>query len=113
MLENVQISKRRSGSTKSALHIPDNMTLPNRTVFVGTDGLCIMLRSLAYPYSLCDKEEMFGHGAAELCLIFNAMIDFIHERLSTHLTNLDQEWLDFAHLQRYANAVTCINVNMY
>ena len=91
---------------KTALHVPDNMTLPNRTVFVGIDGLCIMLRRLAYPSRLCDMEQMFGCGASELGLIFNAMIDFIHERFSTRLTNLDQEWLDIAHLERYANAVT-------
>ena len=34
------------------------------------------------------------------------MIDFIHETFSTRLTNLNQEWVHIAHLQRYANVVT-------
>ena len=50
-----------------------------------------MLRRLAYPSRLCYMEEMFGRGASELGLIFNAMVDFIHEKFNTRLTNLDQK----------------------
>ena len=61
---------------------------------------------MVHPNRLCEMEEMFSRSALELSLIFNAMIDFIHERFSTRLRNLDQEWVHIAHLQRYVNAVT-------
>lgn len=48
---------------------------------------------------------MFGKSLPDLSLIFNAMIDHVHNQFAERLKSLDQWWLEPEHLQRYADAI--------
>jgi hypothetical protein len=54
----------------------------NRTTATNIEGLCIVLRRLAYPSRLDDLEPVFGRSKAEISYIFNYVLDFctIEER---------------------------------
>ena len=46
-----------------ALQIPDNYQGPVQLKWTGMEGLCILLRRLAYPNRLVDLEPFFGRGS--------------------------------------------------
>ena len=61
------------------LGIPEKITCVQRTVCSGMEGLCILLKGLAYPCRYTDMVPRFGRNPTELCLIFNTTIDFIYD----------------------------------
>ena len=64
----------------AALGIPDEMRAPNRMRWSGLEGLCILLRRLAYPTRHLDLDDFFGRGKADISLIFNQMLAFLNRR---------------------------------
>ncbi|CAC5404316.1 unnamed protein product [Mytilus coruscus] len=62
-----------------ALRIPDKVVCSNCTTARGIDGLCMVLRRLAYPSRLEDLEYIFGRSKTELSLIINEVLDYIHD----------------------------------
>ncbi|KAE8884804.1 hypothetical protein PF003_g31133 [Phytophthora fragariae] len=61
-----------------ALSLEEDYKLPSRVRVGGMEGLCIMLRRLAYPGRYGDLAVMFGRSPTALCLIFRYMVDLIH-----------------------------------
>ena len=59
------------------LHIPEELTASNRTRCSGIEGLCILLRRLAYPNRLKDSESLFGRGVSQLSVIVNLVLSII------------------------------------
>ena len=55
-----------------ALRIPEKFVCPQRTVCTGIEGLCILLKRLAYPCRYTDMVSRFGRNPTELCLIIYA-----------------------------------------
>ena len=56
----------------------------NRTTATNIEGLCIVLRRLAYPSRLDDLEPVFGRSKAEIYYIFNYVLDFLYT-MHSHL----------------------------
>ena len=52
-----------------ALDLPQELVGSNRTRCTGLEGLCILLRRLAYPNRLEDIEGVLGRGVSELSVI--------------------------------------------
>ena len=69
------------------------------------DGLCILLRRLAYPNRLEDLEDIFGQGVSELSVITNLVLDFLYEKWHHLLDTLPAAWLTDARLEEGAEAV--------
>ena len=88
-----------------ALAIPDTMKFSERTVSSGLEALCVVLRRLAYPNRLCDLEQLFGRPKCSISVICNETIDYLHENWCHLLTEMNQKFLDQAHLQSYSDAV--------
>lgn len=42
------------------------------------EGLCILLKKLAYPCRYTELSSVFGRNLTELCLIFNTVLDFLY-----------------------------------
>ena len=62
------------------LQIPDEIVCSQRTVCDAMEGMCILLRRLAYPCRYTDMVSRFGRNPTELYLIFNSVLDFIYRR---------------------------------
>lgn len=63
-----------------ALGLAESYTGPVRLRWTGTEGLCILLRRLAYPNRLTDMVPIFGRSSTELGLIFNVVVEELYER---------------------------------
>ena len=88
------------------LQIPDEIVCSQRSVCDGMEGMCILLKRLAYPCRYTDMVPRFGRNPTELCLIFNSVLDFLY---STHRHRL-QNWnmnpfLQPERLHRYAETI--------
>ena len=88
------------------LQIPDKTVCSQRSVCEGMEGMCILLKRLAYPCRYTDMVPRFGRNPTELCLIFNEMLDLIYTTHSHRLKNWDRNpFLQPYQLHRYAGAI--------
>ena len=60
----------------------------------GDEGLCILLRRLAYPNRLCDLVPLFGRHETELSLIINVMLEEITVKHLNRLENITVPWVN-------------------
>ena len=84
------------------LQIPDRMYGSSRVTWTGVEGLCILLRRLAYPNRLCNLIPQFAHSKSELSEIVNAMLEFICDAHKDKLSSITHHWDDHA---KYCQAV--------
>lgn len=89
-----------------ALRIPEHFTTVGGHKTTCIEGLCILLRRLAYPNRLVDLEPLFGRSGPGLSEIANFVCDLIYNNfghLLSHLRNLP--WLNLDRLRTYSQAV--------
>ena len=91
--------------SKTALDLPDRMVAYNRQTFKGMEGLCLMLRRLAFPCRFSDLITGYGRHVAQLWIIYNHMIDHIYDTFWHLLKSFDQNWLLRPYLQSFADAI--------
>ena len=87
------------------LHFPPRFKLWNRMSVLSEDIFCLVLRRLSYPCRLIDLQHMFPRHRTVLSNMFNVGIDFVHARMKSHLTTLNQPFLSAERLEIYANNV--------
>ena len=63
----------------NALRFPDKFVCSQRTVCSGMEGLCILLKRLAFPCRYTDMVLRFGRNPTELCLIFNHVLNYVYQ----------------------------------
>ena len=102
----LRFHKSHLQSLLQCLQIPDRIVCPQRTTCNGMEGLCILLRKLAYPCRYTDMAVRFGRNPTELCLIYNAVLNFVYDTHHHRLENWEQPFLDAEHLASYANAIS-------
>jgi hypothetical protein len=90
----------------NALRLPEKIICNNRTVASGVEGLCIVLRRLAYPCRLEDLEPVLGRTKVEISYIFKHVIDYLYNTHNHLLSDLSRDWLSYEHLRNYAEAVS-------
>ena len=101
-----RVSKNDLPALATALQTPDQFKCAQRTVFSGMEGLCVVLRRLAYPCRYSDHIPRFERPVPELSMISNHVIDFIYENHSHRITQWNDAILDPVSLQRYADAIS-------
>ncbi len=85
------------------LGLPENYrSAHNRIVWSGLDGLCVVLRRLAYPNRLGDLVPMFGRSVPEISEIFNCTLHDLHTRHAHRVSSINQSWV---HHEEFAQAV--------
>ena len=104
-IDKFRLRKNDIALVLDALQIPGLMRCPQGSLFNGTEGLCLLLRRLAYPCRFSDLIPMFGRSTSELSMINNEMINIIFELHGHRLTNWNHFLLNPHQLQRYADAV--------
>lgn len=93
-------------SLRNNLHIPDEIVCSRRTVCDAMEGMCILLKRLAYPCRYTDMVPHFGRNPTELCLILNSVLDFINLRHRHQLRNWGMNpFLQPGDIHRYAEAI--------
>ena len=88
-----------------ALGIPEQFTCAQRTVCDGMEGLCMVLRRMAYPCRYSDLIPRFGRPVPVLSMICNRVVDFIFDSHVHRVTRWNPQLLDPASLQRYCDAI--------
>ena len=88
-----------------ALEVPERFICPQGTVVDGLEGLCILLKRLAYPCRLSDMIPRFGRPVAELSMISTTVLNFLYDTHAHHLTRFDQPILSRHSLQLYSEAI--------
>ena len=89
----------------NALRIPASFKCPQGTVCSGLEGLCLLLKRLAYPCRYFDLISTFGRPVPELCMIANTVLDWVFNEHGFRLTSWNQPFLTPACLQEYACAI--------
>ncbi len=87
------------------LGIPEKVVCSQRTSCSGLEGLCILLKRLAYPCRYTDMVSRFGRNPTEICLIFNEMLSLVFNTHHHRLESLEQPFLSPENLSRYANSI--------
>ena len=83
-----RVRKRDLPTLVQALRIPPVFHLSQRSVVDGMEGLCMLLRRLAYPCRYGDLIHRFGRPVPILSMATNHVLDYIyntHGHLITHL----------------------------
>lgn len=89
----------------NALRLPGRFVCKNGTVASKLEGLCMLLRRLAYPNRLTDMVQMFGRSKSELSMVINSALDFVFNQHHSLLNNLNLPWLAPERLNEMARAV--------
>ena len=87
------------------LEIPEKIVCSQGTVCTGIEGLCILLKRLAYPCRYSDMASRFGRNTSSLCLIFNAVLDHVYLHHHHRLESWDQPFLSPEQLNTYATTI--------
>ena len=86
-------SKADVFSLLEVLRFPDKFVCSQRTVCSKLEGLCILLKRLAFPCRHIDMVSRFGRNPTELCLIFNTVLEFVYSSHHHHLESWNQPFL--------------------
>ena len=85
--------------------IPPVFRYSQRSVFAGMEGLCMLLKRLAYPCSYSDMIPRFGRPVPEMSMMTSVVLDWIYNEHGPHLTDFNQPFLPRASLRTYADAI--------
>jgi hypothetical protein len=88
-----------------ALRIPQEFKCKQRTVCDGMEGLCMLLRRMAYPCRYSDLIPRFGRPVPEVCMITTTVADFVYENHAHRITEWNDAILNPESLERYAEAI--------
>ena len=103
---NFRFSKSQIYRLCDLLEFPDWLITEKGSKIKGIEGLCLLLRRLAYPQRLHDDIKLFGYSAPELSRFFNASLFHVHDRFQHLLVDLNQPWITAAEVQKWADAIS-------
>ncbi|KXJ26298.1 hypothetical protein AC249_AIPGENE344 [Exaiptasia diaphana] len=89
-----------------ALQLPDRFHCYQRTTADKTEGLCILLRRMSYPFRFSDMIPRFGRPVAELSMITNEVLNFIYDTHGHKISQWNHDILDPQSLEIYADAIS-------
>ena len=89
-----------------ALQLPKKFHCYQRTTANKLEGLCMLLRRMAFPCRLSDMMPRFGRPVAEMSMIINNVVDYIYDTHAHRLTQWNHDILDSLSLDVYTDAIT-------
>ena len=104
-LERFRFLKRDITQLAGALRLPDKFVGYQGTACNTIEGLCVLLRRLAYPCRYVDLIPLFGRSKAELSIISNVVLDFIYAEHKHLLNSFVVPWMSQRNLSLYCEAV--------
>ena len=88
------------------LQISPTFRCPQRSVCDGIEGLCMLLKRLAYPCRYSDMVHRFARPVLVLSMITNTVLDYVYDRHGHRLTQWNNQVMDPNHLQQYADVIS-------
>lgn len=85
--------------------MPDSYTCEPGTICDGIEGLCLLLRILAYPFRYSDLIHRFGRPVPEMCMITNHVMETVHRLHHRCFTTWNHTLMSPHLLQTYADAI--------
>ena len=104
-LERFRFSKQDIARLAQGLRLPDKFIGYQGTTCNNIEGLCLLLRRLAYPCRYIDLIPIFGRAKAELSIMSNAVVDFIYAEHKHLLNTFAAPWMSPGSLSTYCEAV--------
>ena len=89
-----------------ALQLPFQIRCEQRSMCDGVEGLCMLLKRIAYPCRYSDLIPRFGRPVSALSLITNQVIDKIFHNHSHRIVQWNNNILNPPALQNYALAIS-------
>ena len=100
------LSKNTTFLLVDVLGLPDEIKCKQGTICDSTEGLCIVLKRLAYPCRYNDLISIYGRPVPEISMISNTVTDFTFEHHGRRISELNHTILNHHSLQTYAEAVS-------
>ena len=101
----LRFSKNDLPDLLDVLDIPEKIICSQGTTCSGMEGLCILLKRLAYPCRYTDIVPRFGRNPTTLCLIFNEVLDIVYDNHHHQLDEWNRALLQPQQLLEYAGAI--------
>ena len=87
------------------LGLPNIIKCHQRSIADRNEGLCMLLKRMAYPCRYSDMMYRFGRSVPEMSMIVNQVIDYIYETHGHLVTEWNNQLLHPVALQSYADAI--------
>lgn len=87
------------------VNLPDRIVCYNGINSDRTEAFCIFLKRFAYPCRYVDLIPRFARPEPQLCMISNAVLNWIYTNWRHLLLDLGQPWLSRPHLQMFADVI--------
>ena len=100
-----RFTKNQLEILREALQFPEFFVTKKRYKLPAMEGLCLLLRRLAYPNRLGDILHHSGKDEAVLSACFNHVLDFVYNQFCDRLDTPDQPWITGDVLETWAEAV--------
>ena len=100
-----RFEKKDLPAVAEALHIPPSFKLRQGSIVSGMEGLCILLRRLAYLCRFGDMVPRFGKPVPVLSMVTYIVIDYIYTIHGHRITRWNDELLYPLALDTYARSV--------
>lgn len=100
-----RVEKNDLNMLKDALQIPDTIVCHQRSVCDGIEGLCMVLKRLAYPCRYSDMIPLFARPVPVLSMITNKVIDVIYDLHHHRITDWNPMLLNPRKLDSYAQTI--------
>ena len=100
-----RVCKQDIPSLYDYLDIPGRFVCWQGTVCNGLEGLCLLLKQLAYPCRYFDLISTFARPIPEICMITNTVLDWMYDNHGFRLTSWNQPFLSRVSLEQYSQAI--------
>ena len=97
--------KRNLPALTEALQFPPTFKLYQRSVLNGMEGLCMLLRRVAYPCRYGDMVHRFGRPVPVISMAVNHVIDYIYDTHGHLITRWNDAVLNPRALELYAESI--------
>lgn len=104
-LAEFRFRKRDIPVLADAMGLPDSYTCEQGTLCDGIEGLCLLLRRLAYPCRYSDLIHCFGRPVPEIYMITNHVLETVYGLHHHRLTAWNHILTSPPLLQSYADAI--------
>ena len=88
------------------LQLPPTFTCPQGSVCERIEGLCILLRRVAYPCRYSDMVSRFAKPVPVLCMVSNIVLNYIFDLHHHRITTWNNSILSPFAIQQYFDAVS-------
>ena len=100
-----RFGKKNIYEIADTLETPEYIRCYNNVTIHKVEALCMTLRRFAYPNRYSDLLNLFGRSVPQISIATSNMVDFLFDRWSYLLTDLNQPWISPDNFETFADLV--------